>query len=282
MLELYASANGILSIIVLILAISQIVIGSWPRVKKADHSGALAKDNIQTPLVPFGPFFAIWLVIFAWVLAFAIWQIRAENLVDERLITLRLPMILIMLCTCLWQAYVPKFGMGPPSLIALTTAAGTAIYTVLPASAVVLDLYSLNYWFGLGMIQFLTGWLCITVFVNLASTLLKIGARFDPRKTQNAILLITLATIIVAVVANITHSYLVAVSAIWGLLGVFVNVLVNRYASEIAVSAAWDRCNVSSNASWCVVADLTMNLGLIELDIMDFAHFLLRIYDIDL
>lgn len=239
MLELYASANGILSIIVLILAVSQIAIGSWPRVKKADHAGALAKDDIQIPLVPFGPFFAIWLVIFAWVLAFAIWQIRPENLADELLVALRLPMILIMLCTCFWQAYVPKFGMGPQSVIALATAAGIAIYTVLSASAIVLDDHSLSYWFGLGPIQFLTGWLCLTVIVNLASTLVKIQARFDPRKTQNAILLIALASFIVAIVANITNSYLVAISAIWGLLGVFVNVLVKKYASEIAVAAAF-------------------------------------------
>ena len=239
MLELYASTNGILSIIVLILAISQIAIGSWPRIKRADHSGALAKDDLETPLVPFGPFFAIWLVIFAWVLAFAIWQIRVENLSDEVLVLLRLPVILIMLCTCFWQAYVPKFGMGAPSVSALSAAAATAIFTVLSASNIVLDGYSFNYWFGLAPVQFLTGWLCVTVIVNFASTLIKIGSRFDPRKTQNAILLIASPTVVVAIVANITNSYLVATSAVWGLLGVFVNVLVKKYASEIAVAAAF-------------------------------------------
>lgn len=239
MFELYLTTNGLLSVAVVILAIAQIAIGSWPQVKRADHSGALAKDDAQTPLVPFGPFFAIWLVIFAWVLAFAIWQARAENLSSELLQSIRLPMILIMLCTCFWQAYVPKYGMGPPSVIALSAAAGMAVYTILSLSNIQVDAYSLQYWFGLAPIQFFAGWLCATSVVNLATTLVKTGFRFDPRTTQNAILLIAIITIIVGIVANITNSYIFAVSAIWGLLGIFVNVLVKKYASEIAVASAF-------------------------------------------
>lgn len=239
MFEIYLTTNGLLSVAVVSLAIAQIAIGSWPRVKRADHSGALAKDDAQTPLVPFGPFFAIWLVIFAWILAFAIWQARAENLTSELLQSIRLPMILIMLCTCFWQAYVPKNGMGPPSVIALSTAAGMAVFTILSLSNIQVDAYSLQYWFGLAPIQFFAGWLCATSVVNLATTLDKTGSRFDPRTTQNAILLIAIITIIVGIVANITNSYIFAVSAIWGLLGIFVNVLVKKQASEIAVASAF-------------------------------------------
>lgn len=239
MFELYVSTNGALSISVLVLAIAQIVIGSWPRVKRKDHSKALAKDEIETPLVPFGAFFTIWLVIFAWILAFAIWQAKANNLNDNVLQSLRLPMILVMACTCFWQAYVPKFGMGPLSVIALGTGAGSAIYMVLSASVVQHDSYSFNYWFGLAPVQFFAGWLCATAIVNLASTLVKINAKFDPRITQNAILLIALVTIVAGIVANIINSYIFAISVIWGLLGIFINVLVKNRASEIAVASAF-------------------------------------------
>ena len=230
----YLSIDGLRAVLVMLFALAQIVVGSWPQIKKSDHSIAIRSANLDTPLIPFGPFFAIWLPIFALCMAYATWQILPSNLSDPFLRDIGFLAAGIFLANTLWEAYVPKYGLGWPSTFILATSACLGIWCVSLISQELPELSSYEYWLVAVPLLFLAGWLCLAVFANLSSTLVKAKSVLDPRTILGASILILIAGALVSQIGALSASLVFVSSAIWGLVGIITAIFIKDKPKPIA------------------------------------------------
>ncbi|MEM9797788.1 MAG: hypothetical protein AAF919_14945 [Pseudomonadota bacterium] len=235
----YVSADGVRAILLLVLAVGQAFVAYWPEIRKWDHTISGRSAALDTLVVPFGPFFAIWLIIFGSCIVFAIWHALPENLDDPYLRSVGWLAAALFAGNIAWEAYVPRYGFKWPSVFLIILELALAVALLAKLQSFVTQLYGIAYWLGAAPLYFFAGWLSVAVFASLSSTLVLCRAPLDPRQTRFAVPLIAAACLVVTTLSVWTTSWVYASSAFWGLAGIVVGAWIKkRPATSIAAAAA--------------------------------------------
>lgn len=244
MLQAYFTTDGLRALIVLLLALGQIFSGARLDRKRDVHRNSVHNNNLDTPLIPWGPFFAIWLVIFAACLAFAVWQFLPGNLTNPYLQAIGWPAAAIFLGASAWQIWVPKYSLGWASLAIILFSFLHALLGLKIIGGNLAPSSGIPFWLGVAPILFTGGWLSLVAFANLSATLVRANIRFDPRSdygasTYGASTLLLLAGFVVASIGFYSGSYLYIGAAIWGLIGIIIAAAVKKRAKSISGAAGF-------------------------------------------
>lgn len=224
----YLTSDGMRAVIVFILAIGQAATAYWPDIRKWDNTITSRSANLDTPVVPFGPFFAIWLVIFASCIGFAAWHALHSNLNDPYLRQIGWLAAALFAGNIAWEAYVPRYGFKWPSFVLIIVELAIALVILAVLQGYVGQLEGWAYWLGAAPLYFFAGWVSVATFVSLSSTMVLTETVFDPRKGSTAAGMLIIAGILVAIIALWTGSAIYIASAVWGLLGVVVGTRIKK------------------------------------------------------
>lgn len=236
-MQAYFTIDGVRALLVLLLAIGQALAAYWPDIRKWDNTITSRSQGLDTPVVPFGPFFAIWLLIFASCIAFAIWHALPGNLENPYLRSVGWLGAAVFAGNIAWEAYVPRYGFRWPSFFLIVMELALALILIAVMQTLVSSFTGLEFWLGAAPLYFFAGWVSVATFVSLSSTLVLHQSRVNPREGKSAASLIIAAGVFVTVVSIWTGSWVYAASALWGLLGVIVGARVKNEPTA-AISAA--------------------------------------------
>lgn len=236
----YLTSDGMRAVIVFILAIGQATTAYWPDIRKWDNTITSRSANLDTPVVPFGPFFAIWLVIFASCIGFAVWHALPVNLNDPYLGQIGWLAAALFAGNIAWEAYVPRYGFRWPSFFLIVVELAIALVILAVLERYVGQLEGWAYWLGAAPLYFFAGWVSVATFVSLSSTMVLTETAYDPREGSTAAGTLVLAGIFVAIIAFWTGSAVYIVSAVWGFLGVVVGTRIKKepLAATVAATAS--------------------------------------------
>lgn len=245
----YLSLDGLRAACVFILAIGQAAAAYWPDMRKWRHTITSRSQSLDTPVVPFGPFFAIWVIIFASCIGFAVWHALPGNLNDPVLREVGWLAAALFAGNIVWEAYVPRYGFRWPSfwLILVELALALAILWVL--QPIVATLSGWAYWLGAAPLYFFAGWVSVATFVSLSSTLVLVEAPFDPRRGPTSAALLVAAGLFVSAVALWTGSTVYIASAVWGFLGVIVGTRIKKEPIAATLAAGASTCLIVASAA---------------------------------
>lgn len=172
MLQPYLSVDGIRAALVFILAIAQATMGYWPEIRGWEQTIAKRSQKLDTLVLPFGPFFAIWIAIFVLCIGFAIWHGLPSHLSDPSLRSIGWFAAALFAVNTLWEYYVPKKGIDWISFAILVVELVLALLIVARLNTVASTIASHPFGFlGSAPLYFYAGWVSVAAFVNLSSML---------------------------------------------------------------------------------------------------------------
>lgn len=233
----YLTIDGFRAVVVFILALGQAAAAYWPDIRKWDNTITSRSQNLDTPVVPFGPFFAIWLVIFTSCVGFAVWHGLPGNLDDPYLRQVGWAAAALFAGNIAWEVYVPRYGFKWPSFFLIIVELVIALAILAILQPFVGQLKGWAYWLGAAPLYFFAGWVSIATFVSLSSTMVLTETVFDPRKGSTAAGMLIIAGIFVAIITLWTGCAIYIASAVWGLLGVVVGTRIKKEPGIAAVAA---------------------------------------------
>ncbi len=168
------------------------------------------------PLTPLGPAFAIWVVIYAGMLATAIWQAMPRQTYNRALDHVGWNIAAIGAINALWQIWVPLYGFDWVSSLLVATALTLGISAlmrlrgnILLAKADDLMLHA--------PLALVTGWLSVAAVVNFTSELVAGGHGLDPRDPNVSMAFLIALAAFGAVMAWLSESLVYSAAVIWGL-----------------------------------------------------------------
>lgn len=238
MIEQYLSLDGARAGLLLIFSLAQIFVGPGLAKKRENHRNAVHGENLDTPLVPWGPFFSIWLLIFGVSILFSIWHALPQNVNTPFSSQISWIAIAIFFCATMWQYFLPRYGVGWTSLAIVLVA---FLHSILGIQVIKNnDMLGVDFafWLGSAPILLYAGWLSLVSFTNLSSTLVKSGSRFNPTQENFGSFLILATGFVVAVIGFYSGSYIYIGAAIWGLVGIIVSAMMNKRSIKISFTAS--------------------------------------------
>ena len=210
----YLSADGARAALVLVLALGQVLMAYWPELRKWPDTTPSRSAELRNPLVPIDWAFAIWGLIFASVVAFAVWQFLPGNLEDPLLRQIGWLAVLLFAGNIAWEAWVPKRGLDWVSVAIIWIELALLLAILLTIAQE--NLSGFGFWLVSAPFQLFAGWVSAAVFVNTASTLQQSGVRIG---TPLSLVLLLLAGILGGVVAVMTGGWIYATAVAWALFG---------------------------------------------------------------
>lgn len=214
--------------LVLLLAGAQALAAYWPEVTRAEHTITSRSAAVDTPVVPWGPFFAIWLLLFAASGAFAAWH-ALEGHRDPALATLGWIAAALFAGNVVWERWVPRRGLDRGSVaiiageVALALAALAVTVRWAPEGA--------GFWLGAVPLQLFAGWASVALLANLSSTLRGEGV-------EAPVPLLLAAVALVVLVSAWSGAVAYALAAAWGLAGIAAKAVVERKRGLAALAGA--------------------------------------------
>jgi ABC-type uncharacterized transport system fused permease/ATPase subunit len=207
--------------LVLLAAFAQILASFLPERMGWGASIAEQSARYQTPAVPIGFAFAIWGLIFAASLAFAIYGLMQKNRHNELLSRIAWSASLLFMLNALWEIYVPVRSIDLWSLAIIIAATVTAISIILKIARHAVPLTAGEKWLVAIPMQIFAGWLTAATFVGIPSVMLRSGVDFvNPRSDTVVILMLAGATAVALYVINRTRAVAYAVTILWAIAGV--------------------------------------------------------------
>lgn len=201
----------------------------------AAAGGALSAD--ATPVAPDGPAFSIWSIIYAGLLAYAIYQLLPANRMIARQAALRPWAALSALLNAVWILVVQAGSVvGSLAVIVVLLAVLIRLFMLLlripPVSWV--DMLTSNGTFGLYL-----GWVCVATIANAAALVASMGVGRFPGWQWAAVVVIVLVIAIGMFIALYSRGRIApAVAIIWGLAWIAAARTSGDFASPVVVWAA--------------------------------------------
>ena len=214
-------------------ALSQILGGWLPAGAGVGQTVARRSAVVTTPVTPAGYAFAIWGVIFAAALVFAVFQLRPPR--QDAVGRVRIPFALACAANAAWEVYVQFRAIDVVSVAIIAGGLAAALVALARAGPL-----AERRWTTPGVIVFaatglMAGWLSVAAFANVAAVLA--GEGFGSGPWMPAVL-IAAASVLAAIVAWRSPGRIwVALAAGWGLAAVVVRNLAEG-GSGVAVWAA--------------------------------------------
>lgn len=235
-MQSYLSIDGLRAFLLLFFAFSQAAMAYWPELKGQRNTISTRSQALDNLVVPFGPFFAIWVLIFLSCFGFALWHGLPGNLTDDTLRRVGWLAVLLFAANTLWEYYVPKRGFGWGSVaivISELILAISALWLLTDANNVT---EGIAFWLGRAPLYFFAGWVSVAAFTNLSSTLVLYKASLNPRTQKGAIVLLGIAGMATLVIASVYGSTVYAMASAWGFLGIAYGARTKQKATVAALS----------------------------------------------
>ncbi len=204
------------SVAIALAAIAQIVTAGLPGWLHLGQSVATRSLLASHPLVPLGPAFAIWGLIYAWMLVAAIWQAWPSQRFNRALEDAGWNMAGIMLINAIWQVWVPINGFDWLSsvLVASALCLGVSGLMRLRANDMLSRMDSLLVFAPLALV---TGWLTCACVVNFTSELVANGYDLNPVRTGVSLGFLLALIAFGGVIVYVTESVAYSAALVWGL-----------------------------------------------------------------
>lgn len=234
-MESYLTVDGLRAGLVVVFAVGQAVMGSWPDWRKWPETIATRSASLCNPLVPIEWAFAIWGPIFASCIAFALWQALPNNLNDPLLRSIGWLAAAMFAGNILWEYYVPKRTLDFVSVAVIVVELGLLLTILFKIAGVAGELDSTRFWLVYAPFQLFAGWVTAATFVNTASALQNAGYKIG---TVPSLVMITAAGALATVVAAMTGGLIYALAVAWALFGIVIANTVRDRNPPVAVLAA--------------------------------------------
>ncbi|MBM2577339.1 hypothetical protein JQC91_13605 [Jannaschia sp. Os4] len=219
--------------LVLLLAAAQAMAAYWPDLRGARHTITSRSVAVDTPVVPFGPFFAVWPVLFAACIGFAGWHAAQGAAGPAPLGWLAAALFAGNLA---WETWVPRRGLdrGSAGIIAVELALALAALAMTVRWAP----EDWAFWLGAVPLQLFAGWVAVAAFANLSSTLRAEGVHAPWALLFGAV------GVAVGVAAS-TGAVAFAATAAWGLAGI---------AAKAGLARSWAYAGVAGGGAVMALA----------------------------
>jgi hypothetical protein len=214
------SSDIAISLAVLIFSISQIVMAQWPDLRRWPDTITTRSAGLDNPVVPVGPTFAIWGLIFAWCLAFGVWQVLPAQRGNDLLQAVAPLAALLFLFNTVWEWWVPRRSLdwGSVAIIIIEVALSLSIVTIITLFP--RELTTTETWLVKGPLFVFAGWASAAAFVNLSSTLVWAKVLPDPDKGATPVIILACAILFCGVLAFASGSMFYALPVAWALGGI--------------------------------------------------------------
>lgn len=201
--------------------------------------GERANAEGPIPVTPAGYAFSIWGPIFAWCIAYAVWQALPRNADDALARRAGWPFAGAMAGNALWAAI---YQAGAPTwltAIVLAANAALAIAALARVSDYPLPIRRDRAWLFAGPLGLLAGWVSVAAFVNIATALRALGASAlsDPASALSAGIVAAATATALAVIARLGPFATYALAVIWALVAVLARNGGNATGLTAAVAA---------------------------------------------
>lgn len=199
--------------LLLLLALAQIFSGQVPEWLGVGRSVAEQSALTSHPLVPLGPAFAIWGVIYLWALAGAAWAIRHAD--DEALRVAWPHTAVIWLLNTVWSIWVPIHGIDWVSFAIITVSLTSGLTGLMRLKR--LSLSNSETGFVVAPLALVTGWISAATVVNFTSALVAAGLTPDPRQVMVSLGFLLGLIAFAGIMLRLTRSRIYAVPLVWAL-----------------------------------------------------------------
>ncbi|MFN3229800.1 MAG: hypothetical protein ACK41P_08115 [Asticcacaulis sp.] len=192
---------------------AQIFSGQVPEWLGIGRSVSEQSAATSHPLVPLGPAFAIWGVIYLWALVAAAWAILNPRNAIVRLVGPH--MAVIWALNTAWSIWVPINGIEWVSLgiICISLLSGlTGLYRLRS-----LELSRAEAGFFIVPLALVTGWITAASVVNLTSALVASGLQPDPRQVMVSLAFLIGLIVFAGMMLRMTLSRIYAIPLVWAL-----------------------------------------------------------------
>jgi hypothetical protein len=218
--DAYASLHGLISLAVVVFAVSQIMAAFWPDIRRWPETITTRSNALDNQVVPAGPTFAIWGLIFVWCMAFAIWQALPAQRGNDLLRAVAPLAAALFFFNTLWEMWVPRKGLDWGSVGIILVEVGLSLWIVAVLTVFPRELTVAELWLVKAPLFVFAGWASAATFVNLASTMVWAGLRLDPRNGVVAVWILAAAIALGAAVSFASASFFYAAPIAWGLAGI--------------------------------------------------------------
>lgn len=236
MLQSYLSIDGVRAVLVLFFALSQAIMAYWPEIKGWPNTISARSQTLDNLVVPFGPFFVIWVVIFSSCFGFAIWHGLPGNLSDYMLSRVGWLAVLLFAANTLWEYYVLRRGLNWGSVVIVISELILALSVVWLSTATNDIAEGVAFWLGRAPLYFFAGWVSVAAFTNLSSTLVLHNSVLNPKEHKGATVLLCIAGIATTIAAGVSGSTVYAMASAWGFLGIAYGAKAKQEAIVAALS----------------------------------------------
>jgi|YNPBryunderm2012_1023409.scaffolds.fasta_scaffold01446_7 hypothetical protein len=200
-----------------------------------------SRANAEGPplISPAGYAFSIWGPIFAWCLAYAVWQALPAQGSDPLARRAGWWFAAAMAGCALWAAVFQAGGPVWLTAVILALIAASAIGALARASALPLPLRRDGLWLFAAPLGLLAGWVTIAAFVNLASALSVAGLQSlrNPASPLPPALVAVATAAALAVIARTRPFPTYALAVVWALVAVLVRNGISPTGLTAAVAA---------------------------------------------
>jgi hypothetical protein len=208
---------------VLSLALAQIATTATPQIFGLSETVASRAAVVEHALTPATYAFAIWSLIFAGALAFAVWQALPRNRANPLARRIGWLVAGMYAINAAWQVWVPAVGLDWLSAATLWVELALGIVALGRIRDLDRPLTRTEAWVAAAPLGLLTGWISAASFVALPSSVIWHGSQpFDPREPQIAAALLTAAVVFGAFAVNATQSWPQAAGVVWALVAIAV------------------------------------------------------------
>ncbi len=204
------------TVAIIVAAIAQIVTARltvWLHVGQGVETRSLLATH---PLVPLGPAFAIWGLIYAWMLVSAVWQALPDQRFNRALEGAGWNLAGIGAINALWQIWVPLNGFDWVSslLVAIALVIGVGGLMRLRGDDLLSRADRLMVFAPLALV---TGWLSIACVVNFTSELVAGGYDFNPVNAEVSAGFLVALIAFGGIMAYLSESLAYSAAVVWGL-----------------------------------------------------------------
>jgi hypothetical protein len=213
----YLSPDGLRAVLVLLLALAQCLMAFWPDLRRWPETTATRSAALDTPVVPVGPTFAIWGLIFAGCIAFGVWQALPGTFDHPMAQQIGWLAARVFAANAVWEYVVPKFGMGwANAMLAVVEFLGLGMILMFLAWGS-WGLGPVEWWLVAAPFHLFAGWVTAAVVVNLSSVLRAKGITIGPARSIGHLLG---AGVVALAITWATGAIIYAAAVVWALGGV--------------------------------------------------------------
>ncbi len=234
---------------IVVSAIAQILTARLTTWLHVGQSVEVRSQLATHPLVPLGPAFVIWGLIYAWMLVTAVWQALPDQKFNRALENVGWNLAGIGAINAVWQVWVPINGFDWVSslLVAAALAIGVAGLMRLRGDDLLSRMDSLMVFAPLALV---TGWLSAACVVDFTSLLVAGGYDFSPANVEVSAGFLVALIAFGGVMTYLSESLTYCAAVVWALAWVAMGNLFRDHEPVMVTTAIVGMAAVAMVCLW--------------------------------